>query len=205
MKKILASVLALMLALSLTACNSGDVPSGTQPVQGAEQTMEPAAPTEKPTETPAPPAEMTADELEAALLEQPMYVESTSYLVQSEEYKTLYPDLLQATIKNNSGTDIKNAVLSYAAWDANGFPIKIIPQFSFDGGSYVVSCNLEDVNMVDGATYGQDKGMTLSDDMDNIETFKVIVKSYEDFDGNTWENPCYNDWVNMYSNKKLVE
>lgn len=140
--------------------------------------------------TPAIP-EMTGAELDNALLEQPMYVEKTDYIVQDARYKVLYPDMLQAVIKNNSGTDVKNAEVAFVAWDSNGFPVKIETSHSLGKGAYVVRCTYSDVNMLDGTTYGKDSGMALDSDTDNIETFKAIVVSYDDFDGNTWKNPYF--------------
>lgn len=171
--------------------NSGDSVETTETTETDNTSSEPVIP------------EMTSEELETALLEEPMYVESTKYIVQDERYKSLYPDLLQAVIKNNSGTDIKNAVVAFVAWDSNGFPVKIETKYSFGRGSYVVQCNYSDVNLVDGDTYGDGSGLSLDSDTDNIATFKAIVVSYEDFDGNSWDNPYYNTWVEKYSDKKL--
>lgn len=149
---------------------------------------------------------MTGKELEAALLEQPMYVISSEYVVQDEEYKALYPDMLNAVIKNNSGEDVKNATVAFVAWDKNNFPVKIVGHIDFTGGSYVKECNFGDVNMIDGSTYGEDKGMAISyADCGNIETIKAIVVDYKNFDEKTWENPYYETWVGLYENKKLEE
>jgi hypothetical protein len=146
---------------------------------------------------------MTKEELDAALLTQPMYVVSTKYVVQDERYKALYPDMLQAIIKNNSGTDVKDAVVAFAAWDSNDFPVKIYGKYSLGSGSYIRTCNFDDINMLDGSTFGDGYGMSLDSDTDNIATFKAIVVSYDDFDGNTWSNPYYSTWVELYEDKKL--
>lgn len=148
---------------------------------------------------------MTYSELDTKLLEQPMYVDSSDYIVQSEDYKSLYPDMLNAVIKNNSGTDVKTATVAFVAWDENNFPVKIAGQFDFNDGNYVKKCEFDDVNMVDGSTYGEDMGFSLNEQCDNIKIFKVIVMGYTDFDGNEWENPYYDTWVSTYENKKLVE
>lgn len=153
--------------------------------------------------TAAPQVVMTSEELDALLLEQPMYVESTNYVVQSDEYKTLYPDMLQAMIKNNSGTDVKNAVVAFVAWDNNGFPIKIFSSGVDLHGAYIKVVNYGDVNMTNGSSFGSDSGFSIDADKCDIATFKAIVVSYDDFDGNTWNNPYYDTWVGMYSDKKL--
>lgn len=160
----------------------------------------------EPTATPAPEVEnLTGDELEAALAEQPVYVLSTDYLVQSDEYKALYPDMLNAVIMNNSETEVKNVIVSFAAWDKNYLPVKIIGQYDFDEGKYIRECDFGDVNMVSGSTFGEDKGMSLNQDSDNIKFIKAIVKEYTDFDGNKWDNPYYDAWVSIYENKKLAK
>jgi hypothetical protein len=159
--------------------------------------------TPEPTPTPTPTPQLTAAELEEVLLTQPMYVESTKYVVQDARYKALYPDMLQAVFRNNSGTDVKNAVLAFVAWDSNGFPVKIEGKHMLGNALYLVEATYSDVNMVDGSTYGSDCGFSLASDTDNISTFKAIVVSYDDFDGNTWENPYYDTWIEIYVNQKL--
>ena len=57
----------------------------------------------------------SAEELEASLAGQPVFVSSTKYVVQDERYKSLYPDMLQAVIQNNSEEDIRDAVVAYVA------------------------------------------------------------------------------------------
>ncbi len=145
---------------------------------------------------------LTAEELDAALLEQPMYVESTKYVVQDDRFKALYPDMLQAIVKNNSGTDVKNIVIAFVAWDKNNFPVKIYNSGVDIDGAYVKRCKFENANVVDGATCGSGKGYAI-DEKSGIATFKAIVVSYDDFDGNTWENPYFAMWVDMYSDKVL--
>ncbi len=157
-----------------------------------------------PTPTPTPEVEnLTGSELEAKQAEQPVYVVSADYLVQSDEYKSLYPDQLNAVIKNNSGKEVKNVIVAFAAWDKNSLPVKIEGQIDFNGGEYIKEVDFGDVNMVDGSTFGEDMGMNLSEACDNIKTVKALVKEYTDFDGNKWENPYYDSWKSIYENKKL--
>lgn len=166
-------------------------------------------PEETPPTTPAvseePEVQMSSEELEAALLEQPLYVTKTNYVVQDDRLKNLYPDALQAIVMNNSEVDIKNLYIAFVAWDKNKLPVKIVAQYDFDGGSYIVITRFKDANLVPGETFGEGRGCMLDSDTDNIAFFKAIVASYEDFDGNTWENPYYDTWVDMYEDKKLTE
>ncbi len=143
----------------------------------------------------------TKESLEMEISNQPVVVYSTEYLVQDEDYKCLYPDLLIANIKNNSGKSIKNAEIAFVAWDSNGFPIKIDSKYGRD--SYVQIVDFDDVNLTNGQTY-DDTGLALGCTYESkIKTFKAIVKSYTDFEENTWQNPLYTVWKDFYENKPL--
>src|SRR5690625_4864591 len=56
---------------------------------------------------------LTEKELYEAIEKQPLKVIKTNYLVQDENLKTLYPDMLHAIIENNSGVDIKDAIVAF--------------------------------------------------------------------------------------------
>ena len=147
--------------------------------------------------------EITPEKLESLIDLQPLKVTSTKYIVQSDRYKTLYPDMLQAIIKNNSEYDIKNAVVAFVAWDKNNLPIKIKSSgVDIGGGSYLRKVNYENINLVPGDTFGEQSGFGI-DSAIGVETFKAIVYSYETFEGESWENPYYNEFCEMYEDKRL--
>ena len=149
---------------------------------------------------------LSITEFESELLNLPMYVEYTKHLVQHDQWKSLYPDILAASVKNNSGTSVKNVVVAFVAWDKNGFPIKIHGHIDFSGGSYVQRCKYDDVNLIDGASSDRNYGLAIdAESTGEISTFKVIVVEYTDFDGNTWENPYFDTWCNLYENKVLEQ
>ena len=145
---------------------------------------------------------MTASELESNLSSQPITIIKTDYVVQDENLKTLYPDMLQAVLQNNTTDDIKNAVVAFVAWDSNNLPVKIEGQFDFGGGSYVKKVNYSDINLAAGDTFGENSGYSLGENCE-IKSFKAIVVSYETFDGDTWDNPYYEDFCSLYEGKKL--
>ncbi len=146
--------------------------------------------------------ELTEEEVLAQIDAQGVKVKSTKYVVQDNNYKALYPDMLQAILENNTNSDIKNATLAFAAWDKNGLPVKIKGRFDFKDGSYVVKVNFNDINLVPGKTFGEKHGYEV-DESCGIKTVKAIVKSYETFEGEVWENPLYIDWCEIYEGKKL--
>ncbi len=147
-------------------------------------------------------ASVTAAELESNLSTQPVTIIKTDYVVQNEQFKSLYPDMLQAVLQNNTTDDIKNAVVAFVAWDSNKLPVKIEGQFDFGGGSYIKEVNYADINLAAGDTFGEDKGYSLGENCE-IATFKAIVVSYETFDGDTWDNPYYEDFCSLYEGQKL--
>lgn len=133
---------------------------------------------------------------------QDVRVISTDYTVQDERYKSLYPDLLKAIIVNNTSYDIRDAVVAFVAWDNNNLPVKIKGRYDMTG-SYIKRVNYSDINLVPGSTYGENEGLGLDDDCDNISTFKAIIVSYETFDGIKWSNPLYSSWCKLYEGVKL--
>ena len=60
------------------------------------------------------------------------------------------------------------------------------------------------INLADGETM-TDAGMQVDSqqaERGEIKSFKAIVVSYEDFDGNTWRNPLYDNWVSSIVSRR---
>lgn len=202
MKKLLIGIL---IGVSIIGVSCGkEEPKSNNKVETKQESVEESK--DEVVETPKVEEKktMTIAELNEAINNQPMKVINTEYIVQDDEFKALYPDMLSAVIQNNSGTDIKNAIVGFVAWDSNNFPVKIEGSFDYNGGNYFTMVDCGDVNMVNGATFGEGMGMELSEN-NNISKFKAIVVSYTDFDGNTWNNPLLEDFKELYEDKKLVE
>lgn len=145
-----------------------------------------------------------AEELEASQASQPVYISSTQYVIQDEQYKALYPDMLQAIVQNNSEDDIRDVVVAFVGWDVNGLPIKIKGQMNFNDLAYVTEVSFENVNLVPGSSYGDSYGFAI-DESCGIASFKAIVVSYTDFEEKTWENPDYIAFCNLYEGKRLAK
>jgi len=71
--------------------------------------------------------------------------------------------MLQATIRNNTDKDIKDAIVAFVAWDENNLPVKIEGQMDFSGGVYTKKVNYGDINLVGGASFGDDSGYGLDE------------------------------------------
>lgn len=223
MKRLLSFLLISILCVTLCSCGqssdteasvSTDSKDNTSAASEADSTQEDKDPSiqedEKPngeengeTTTSEEGEEISPERLDELLRTQPAYIDSTEYYVQDEQYKSLYPDLLVCTVVNNSGTNMKNAVIALAAWDSHGFPVKINGRFQPDAAEYVLQGEHQDINLANGET--AQSTYELREDTTNIATFKAIVVSYDDFDGNTWTNPYYTHWTALYDDKVLPE
>ena len=215
MKKTIISIVIMAFAATcLIGCSSGETTQGsvTEATSTAEMTTTTTTEATTTTTTEATTTEttisrtvsVTPDELEELLVKQPAYISSTKYLVQDKNYKTLYPDMLQAVIKNNSEDDIKDAVVIFVAWDENNLPVKIKGQFDYSDGEYLMKCKYSGINLVPGKEYGKDGGMEIDDGL-NIKKFKAIVYEYETFEGKKWTNPYYHAWAAMYDGGKKLK
>ena len=112
--------------------------------------------------------------------------------------------MLQAVIKNNTKSDIKNAVVSFVAWDSNNLPVKIKADIDFTNGAYIRSVNYSDINLVPDQTYGESKGFSI-DSSCNIEKFEAIVVSFETFESKKWSNPYYDEWKKLFEGVKYSD
>ncbi len=189
MKKIFIILICLCTLFAFCACGESSKESSTSdlPQSNTEATKE---------------KKLSADELNAELKKQPCYVYETEYYVQDDNYKSLYPDLLLPKIKNQSDTNIKDVWVAFVAWDPNGLPVII--ESTGDSG-YIVECAFNGINLTKGETL-TDYGLQLTQDFafsEQVDKFKAIVTHYKDFDGNTWDNPLYSDWKEMYKEKEL--
>ncbi|WP_195542753.1 DUF5780 domain-containing protein [Massiliimalia timonensis] len=216
MKKILTVVLIVSLCLSLSSCaQSSQNTESSSNLENSTVDQSDSAGVSNNTDntqlesnnestSSVQTKEFSIEEFDKLLEEQPMCVLSTEYVVQDEQYKSLYPDALQAIIKNNTQYDIKNADLAFVAWDKNNLPVKIEGQFDFGSGSYVKEVTYPDINLVPDSTFGENFGFQINEEC-KISSFKAIVVSYETFEGQTWENPYYKDWCKLYEGQKYSD
>ena len=141
-------------------------------------------------------------EIEKYKNEQEVTVESAKILVQDDRYKSLYPDMIEVVIKNNSNKTIKDYNVAVLAYDNNNYPLKIKPQFNYNGGGFEFTGQADNVNVVSGATGGKNYGWKL-DSAHGISKVIAIVKDVTYYDGTTWDNPYYTYWIEQYKEKPL--
>ncbi|MFJ7953867.1 DUF5780 domain-containing protein [Lysinibacillus sp. NPDC096418] len=141
-------------------------------------------------------------EITNAKAAQLVIVNSSKIISQSDDFKTIYPDMIQVIIKNQSDKTIKSMNVGSLGYDHNGYPVKIKTQFNFSGGDYEFVGHGDDVNIVAGATYGYDVGWNL-DDPHGISKTLSCVKSVTYYDGTMWDNPYYPYWLEEYKEQPL--
>lgn len=139
---------------------------------------------------------------EKAKNEQLITVENTRILVQSTDYKTLYPDMFEVVIKNNSGKTIRSYKVSMLGWDSNGYPLKIKQSFLDNVGSYEFLGQADNVNVIDGKTFGKNSGWSLEEGH-NISKTKAVVIEAEFYDDSIWENPYYEFFLKEFEGKPI--
>lgn len=151
---------------------------------------------------------LTENELNDVILTQPLYVEETNF-IEASQFSYGSDSMMQAFLYNNSDVPIKNAVVGFCAWDNNGLPIKIKQNISYTEGEYFKRLNYDGINVMPNETYNGKQGDTYLgmaiDEGLNTTTIKAIVISYEDFDGNKWENPNLIDFKNLYEEKRIIQ
>ena len=204
-KKMIALLMMMAIVLSMAACvQKGDAENGGEPNEAGVTSEEVAVSEEADKPQKPEKVSLSLAEFEALQAEQPLAVVETNYLVQDEQYKSLYPDMLQAIVQNNTGLDIKDAVVAFVGWDVNNLPVKLKGSIDFSGGSYVKLVNFADINLVPGATFGKSNGFEIDSALD-VTTFKAIVISFESFDGEKWENPYVDVFTATFEGKKYAE
>ena len=139
---------------------------------------------------------------EKAKNEQLITVENTRILVQSTDYKTLYPDMFEVVIKNNSGKTIRSYKVSMLGWDSNGYPLKIKQSFLDNVGSYEFLGQADNVNVIDGKTFGKNSGWSLEEGH-NISKTKAVVIEAEFYDDTIWENPYYEFFLKKFEGQPI--
>ena len=152
---------------------------------------------------------ISVEELEAELNAQPLQVLDTE-VTNSDDSRfdtSLRMGVLVPHVINNSAGKVKDLLVYCAAWDANNLPIML--KSSYYNATYTPRIVLDGVNLVEGQKLNEDDADTFSlvpfDDTLTVAKAKTIIAAYSDFDGNVWENPYLQQWLDIYGGKELKE
>lgn len=139
---------------------------------------------------------------QAAVESQLAIILSTKVIEQSDQYKSLYPDMAQWIMENKSDNVIKNYTVAVLGYDVNGYPVKVPGQYDGSYATYEKEVLAEAVNVQPGEQHGEGYGMQLSKDHQLIYAL-VLVSEIEFYDADKWENPYYAVWLKKYKEKPV--
>lgn len=148
---------------------------------------------------------VSKDNIEEKLLEQEVYCSAPEIRVRDANYKALYPDYIYIeSVQNNTDKVIRDVSITVAAWDENGYPVRIYNLIASDEGN-MTGCALNDVNLEPGAAWvNSGGGWDISEESSrNVAQLKALVSECTFVDGTTWENPLAQYWMQQYYNKAI--
>lgn len=96
-------------------------------------------------------------------------------------------------IVNQSGINIREATFGITAWNEDKLPLILVPSWSVND-EYVLRITSDNISI--------DKEDVYSIEVDydeEIEFLNVVLLEYEDFEGNTWNNPAAAYYEDMAS------
>ena len=87
-------------------------------------------------------------------------------------------------------------------------PVRLQSSSSIGAGQFFARINYDSINLMPGEFYRGRTGNTWYgmqvDANIDVSYSKAVVISFEDFDGNTWNNPLLLDYKNLYEGKILA-
>lgn len=193
MKKYNLFVPLLLLTVSLSACSTKNNTSNDTSTKKQEDKINLKKEEKK---------NVDVDTLKEQALNFPLEITDSKILVQDDKLKNLYPDLYSVTVKNNSDVDIKEYEVALLGWDENDLPVKIKGDIDFSDGSYTKKLVASDVNLVSGATDGDDGGMGLDKNI-SLKTLQPVIISFTDFDDNVTKNKNAEPFIKAIEGKKI--
>lgn len=184
MKKIVGMALIIVVGLFVVACAPRD--SADYINDSEKESVVGETDTENSTEA------VDGHTLDTLLMAQNLVVVDVSYALSSS-------DTVGAVLQNNTDSEIKDVVIGYVAWDENNNPVK------FWSGDYIKEVDNRDVQINPKGVFGvfEDINGFVKPEDNTITQFRAIAVSYVTIEGDSWENPYYSEFKQLYEGKKL--
>lgn len=152
--------------------------------------------------------DLTRDDVDQAIADQQVTLDSCKKVVRSDAYKALYPDVILITVANHSDKVVKYVNMQVCSWDSNGYPVTTKMAYDYSGSNFdSTSLILDDANILPGESWDsqqKDSGWQLDfNTSNNIATVKGVVTSVGYMDGTTWNNPYSDAWLKLYADQQL--
>ncbi len=120
---------------------------------------------------------------------------------QSDDFKQIYPDMIEVMVENHTDKTVKNYTVSILAYDDKGFPLKLKGP-NTDKEVYELKGQAKSAFIKSGDTYGKNAGWTIIENA-NIKTLIACVVEVEYTDGTVWENEYYPYWQEEFVEQPL--
>ncbi|WP_417204690.1 DUF5780 domain-containing protein [Acetoanaerobium sticklandii] len=131
------------------------------------------------------------------LLMEKLESEQEVYVVKTSQYTNIIDtNFIAVTVKNNTNKRVKSYTIGFMGFDKNGLPIKV----GLGGGDFV-GRGVNDQNILPGETKYSNGGWYL--DNHDVKTLIACVDEVEYYDGDKWDNPYYQYWLEKYEEKPL--
>lgn len=138
---------------------------------------------------PAPELEKTLEQLYSEANDFPLDIATAAVAEGNELRPYSQPPVLAILMTNNSDKDIKEVTYGVLAWDKNGLPTRVHMMYAKEV-EYALEFKDDDIKLAIGETTPIDRGYPMhpSIDLSDYDKVKVVVLSYEDFDGHIETN-----------------
>lgn len=146
-----------------------------------------------------PQIQVTAEELDALLSVQDLVVTDIE-IGKWEDGEGTGP-LLMPVLKNNGDKVVTDMTVAIAVWNAEGTSVYVTYSDGDQASSNVSTVNYSDCNFAPGETFGDDTGLGVKTDKEQLKILEAIPLRWTYEDGHQVENPYYNQWLELYENK----
>lgn len=112
----------------------------------------------------------------------------------NSQLKSLYKDQIQIKIRNNFDKIIESFDICFIAYNKNHSPIIIQTESNYNKNFFII-CSAQNVNIMPDSSWGDDSMGWNIDNSENISYVIGEIKNIKFSDGELWNNPLYDVWI----------